>query len=307
MQRSFGLVFVVVILLIAGGFWMKRNSDEKAKAQIEVKLTEARKAFAGASQLAAKADSTAAYRRGIQVAMQAYEDALSKEVYAKHANWRDPDAYLKKLKESEDKGEVKAAVAAKKRETFEIVKKAYDTLKGGWHTTLSAVGPGEVRLDVYDLHLKTDGPQPMLEGELLLWGVEGKPVNWGSLDVRYWTKREKKKRRGKTELVDEVYGKANGSATPRYIMYSPKDYIAEFPSNVAVGRIWWPAMPPAATRADIDLDFSVRALGGEVDNRMSWTVEPIPAAWKLPEGSWKADVVEATADEISGKNAEAER
>lgn len=301
MQRSFGLVIVVIILLIAGGYWWKNKSDEEARAEIAEKLGEAREDFAEASALAAKAETTAAYRRGIAVAMKAYQDALKKEVYARKKDWRDPEAFLKKLKTAEDKGEVKAAVAEKKRETYQIVRSAYDTIKSDWHTTLSAVGPGGVRLDIYDLHLKSDAPQPMLEGDFFLWGAEGKPVDWGSLDVRYWTKREKKVRR-KTVEVDEVYGKANGSATPRYIMYSPKDYIAEFPSNVAVGRVWWPAMPTEATRADISLDFTARSAGGKEPNRMEWTVEPIPAGWKLAEGSWKADSIEATEDEIAGKN-----
>ena len=116
----------------------------------------------------------------------------------------------------------------------------------------------------------------------------------------------KKGRKKVEEEVEKVLGRAEGDATPRIIIQNPHKYIAEFPSYVAPGYIWFPTMPREAKSVDIEYSYTAKKGGSAHDANLVWEKLPIPGAWQLKEGeSWDADVIEATEEEIAGKDPDA--
>jgi hypothetical protein len=312
MQRFFSVIIIFGILLVGGGFlWMKK-SDEEARLKRGEDLSAARRTFADKARAAARDEDEASYMRSIRAAIQSYDEELKKRVFAKAPEMRDPSAYKKKVDDQFQKGEIKEAQQKSMMEGYAIVKEAYDTLMtGNWRPVLTAKGKGDTRMDIYDVRrTKDDEGQPVLEGRFFFWGVEeGTRMSWGHLGLKYWKvdKEEVKKGREKTEEeVEKVLGKADGEAQPHIIIQNPNKYIPEFPSYVSIGYMWLPVMPREAKMVDIDMGYVAKTMGGDFDSQLKWEKFKIPESWKLGESeTWEADTVEATEDEIAGKEGQA--
>ena len=156
--------------------------------------------------------------------------------------------------------------------------------------------------------------QPILEGKFFFWGIEDSTdVRWGQLSTRIWTtEMGKVKENGKMveKEVEKVLGKTEGEAQPHIIIQTPHRYIDEFPSFVSIGYVWLSRpLPYEAKYIDIEYTYTTKtAGGGEVASALKWEKMLIPATWKLKEGqTWDADVVEATEEEIAGKNPDEEK
>ena len=69
---------------------------------------------------------------------------------------------------------------------------------------------------------------------------------------------------------------------------------------------WLPVMPREAFAVDIEYSYTAKIGGSAVDSALKWEKIPIPATWQLKEGEvWDADVIEATEDEIAGRDPDA--
>lgn len=150
----------------------------------------------------------------------------------------------------------------------------------------------------------------MLEAKFFFWGVEDSTrMSWGHLSLRYWKVEKEQVKEGREMVekdVEKVLGKADGEAQPRIIVQNASKYIPEFPPYVSIGFMWLPVMPREAKLADIELSYVAKTPGGDHDSALKWEKFKIPDTWKLGEGEvWEADVVEATEDEIAGKEKEA--
>lgn len=311
MKRFIPFLLVAIGLLGLGVPWYLRSQDAKAQAAIEDGLRDLRRDFREAVGPSLRTEDVKAYRRGVQAALKDYESKL-KKVYAKRPEWRDTEAYETRIKHLESDGEIPESAANSRLEAYGVVKKAYARLqKGDWQSELTQASPAaEVRLDAYDFRqINAPDGSPILEADFFLWGVQDTVrVSWKQVELRYWAKsdeRVKKGRRSVTEEVEKVIGRAEGDATPRFIITSPNDYISEFPASVSVGQIWLPVMPAEASRVEITYSFMVRKETQENEVVFKWDLDPVPASWKLSgDQVWKAETLEATDDEIRGQRAE---
>jgi hypothetical protein len=105
--------------------------------------------------------------------------------------------------------------------------------------------------------------------------------------------------------VEKVLGKTEGDAQPHIIIQTPGKYVDEFPSFVSIGYLWLTRpLPAEAKYIDIEYQYSTKTSGGgESQSTLKWEKMDIPSDWKLRPGQvWDADVVEATEDEIAGKD-----
>ena len=310
------LVAILIILGITGfgSYWAyDQYTSQEARVKMKAALADARRSFASLARSAVIEKEDDAYRRRIQSALQSYEDELGKRVYAERPEWRDTDGYKDQVEARFTDGQLPEARRKSMLEGYSIVKEAYETLKKGqWKSILTQIGAGDTRLDVYEMRRVRDSDgNPLLEGRFFFWGIEDTTrVNWGQLSLRYWYTVKKPKKRGRRraiEEIEEVLGRAEGDATPRIIIQRPQEYIEEFPSYVSVGYIWLPVMPREATNFDMTMTYVARKGGGSHDAELKWKKLPIPARWQLQAGeSWDADVVEATEEEIAGKDDEEE-
>jgi type II secretory pathway pseudopilin PulG len=306
MQRFFSIIIIFGVLLVGGSILWIKKSDETARAERVEQLAQARRTFADKARSAVRSENDA-YEREIRSGLTSYQEELKKRVYGRKPDAFDPGAYKKQVDEKFKKGEIKEAQQKSMLEGYEIVRGAYDTVMSGqWRSNLSAQAK-EVRLDLYDVkRTKDDEGKPVLEGKFFFWGIEeGTRMSWGPLSIRYWKLEKEKVKEGKTFVekdVEKVLGKVDGDSTPHVIMQNPSKYVPEFPSYVSIGTFWLPLMPREAVSADIDMNFVARTPGGDRDVVLKWEKFKIPDSWKLAEGeSWDADVVEATEDEIAGK------
>ena len=305
MGRWVTLAIIAGTLLLGMGYLWQQRTDQLAREKLAAALADARRTFKERAGEALEEDDEAQYRRQVFRALRAYEDGLLDKVYADRPEWRDPDSYRERLIEQLNERNVPRSKRPRKLEGFEVVKAAYDVLKAGrWKSVLTQVGAGNNRLDIYDVRrVVDDAGRPTLEGRFFFWGLDRSArVNWGQLSLRYWHQVEKRARRSRREVA-QVLGRVEGDAAPRVFINNPNEYIAEFPSYVAVGYFWWPVMPREAAHVDIALGYKVKKAGTTHDVELRWTKLPIPSPWQLDEGQpWEADVVQATADELAGKD-----
>lgn len=309
MQRFFSIVIIFAILVVGGGWLLVQKSNEDARVRIEERLADARRSFADRARSAASEEDNEAYVRGIKAALSSYQDELKKQVYDEKPEWRNADAYVEQVELQFKEGQLNEAQRKSMKEGFAIVKEAHDRLKSGnWKPILTQVGPGDTRLDIYEMKkTRDDEGNPILEGKFFFWGVEDSTrMQWGQLGLRYWTTSTEMVKEGRKKVekeVEKVLGRAEGDATPRLIIQNPHRYIAEFPSYVSPGYIWFPAMPREAQDVDIEYSYVAKKGGGAHDAMLKWEKMKIPANWQLREGeTWDADVIEATAEEIAGKD-----
>ncbi len=309
MQRFFSIVIIFGILVVGGGWLWVQKSNEEARVRIEERLADARRSFADKARAAAKEEDDGAYVRGVHAALGAYESELKKSVYDEKPEWRNPEQYKADVEMNFKEGLIKEAQRKSMLEGYDIVKGAYDTLMDAkWQPVLTMRGEGDTRLDIYEMkRTRDDEGNPILEGKFFFWGIEDSTrISWGQLGMRYWTvttEEVKKGRKKVEEEVEKVLGRAEGDATPRIIIQNPHKYIAEFPAYVSPGYIWFPTMPREAKSVDIEYSYTAKKGGGNYDAMLTWEKLPIPPSWQLKEGeSWDADVIEATEEEIAGKD-----
>lgn len=310
MPRYFSVIVIFGILLVGGGYVMIQKSDEAARKRRADELESVRRAFAEKARAAAREDDDLAYLRDARAALRAYDEELKKKVYGSAPEARDPAEKLKLKEEKLKKKEITEQSEKAFAEGYAICKDAYDTLMAGnWKPVLTAKGKEDTRLDLYDVaQVKDDEGNPVLQAKFFFWGVDaGTRMSWGKLALRYW-KEEQGQGKDAGKTVEKVHGKADGDAQPHIYLDNPSNFIAEFPAGVAIGYLWLPPMPHEAKAVDIELTYGAHQGGknGEADSVLKWEKLPIPEAWKLPEGSWKAESIEATDDEIAGKDANAE-
>lgn len=311
MQRFFSMLIIFGILVVGGGYLYSQKAEEEAKQQIEEDRKAARRTFADKARAAVSEEETDVYLRGIQAALKAYDDELKKRVYADEPEWRDPAAYKAEVDRQFKEGLIKEVQHKSMIEGYEIVREAYDKIMAAsWKPILTAKGKGETRLDIYEMRrTRDDEGNPILEGKFFFWGIEDSTrMTWGQLSMRYWTKKTKKVRKGRRKVeeeVEEVLGKAEGDAQPTVFIQNPQNYVADFPSFVAIGYIWFPVMPRDAFAVDIEYGYTAKIGGANIDSLLTWEKYAIPPSWQLKEGeTWDADIVEATEDEIAGRDGE---
>lgn len=308
MQRFFSIIVIFGILVVGGGYLYNKKSDEEARMRIEDTRSKARRTFADKARSAIREEDDSDYVRTIQTALRSYDEELKKRVYDKKPKWRDPAGYKKKIDAMFKEGKIKEIQHKNMTEGYKIVRSAYDKIMGAtWKPVMTAKGAGDTRLDIYEMRrARDDEGNPILEGRFVFWGIEDNSrVNWGGLSMRYWTKRTKEVKKGRKKVeeeIEEVLGRADGDAQPRIIMQTPSKYVADFPSYVAIGYIWLPVMPKEAHAVDIEYGYTLKKGGTSHDALLKWEKFQIPSGWKLKEGEvWDADVIEATEDEIAGK------
>lgn len=312
MRNFFSIIVIFAVLLVGGGFVYMRQAEEKTRVQVADDLANARRTFAQKARAAATQDDSDAYLRAMRASIESYKEELSKKVYKKNEELRDPEAYKKSVDEKFEKGEIDEAKRKSMLEGYTIVKDAYDTLmSGNWRPVLTAEGSADTRLDLYTLNMISDPDnRPLLEGKFFFWGIEDSTdVRWGSMNMRLWTEemgQVVEKGRKVEKEVEKVLGKSEGDAQPHIIIQTPHKYIDQFPSYVSIGYLWMPPLPREAKYVDIEYTYSTRvAGGGETQSVLKWEKLPIPDGWKLKEGQeWDADVIEATEDEIAGRDQE---
>lgn len=309
MGRGVAIAIVAVAAVGGGGLLWKRQDDQRARQAVDASLVDARAAFKELAMGAVAETEDEGYRRRLLTALLQYEETLETRVYGERPQLRDPDAYRRRMERQLDELDVPAAERPGKLEGFEIVKAAYDKLASGtWKSVLTQAGAGNTRLDVYQMRrIVTEDGRPMLEGRFFFWGLDDEArVDWGQLEMRLWRTVEKtvgRGRRRRTQEVAEVYGKIQSDDGPRVYIDAPNRYIAEFPPYVAVGYLHLPVMPSEVDAFDLTLRYRVKKAGVRHDAELKWTKMPIPPRWQLSPGQrWEADVIEATEDEIAGKD-----
>lgn len=309
MQRSFSLILIILLAAVGGGYLYRQKSDADARVKIEESLADARRSFADQARAAVGRETESEYRAAIQSALKSYDESLAKDVYAVRPEWRDVESYKKEVETRFSEGALKEMQRRSMLEGFELVQKAYERLKSGnWRSTLTAKGAGDVRIDIYDLRRVEDQDgRPVLEGNFFFWGIEDSTrVRWGQLAVRHWSKwteeDRKKLRRAATKSDERVLGRSEGSAQPRIMLQKPNVYMEEFPSYVALGVVRLPMIPAEATRIDIEFGVDLQKGGANHEVKFEWEGIEVPPSWKLGEGeAWEADEVEATEEELLGK------
>lgn len=313
MQRFFSVFVIFAIIAIGGGYLYSQRSEAEAKAQVVDALAQARRSFADKARSAVD-EEDADYARAIQTALRSYDDELKKQVYGKHPQWRDPGRYEKEITEKFKKGELQESQHKNMMEGYKLVRDAYDVLMAGnWKPVLTHKGAGDTRLDIYELRRgKDEEGNPILEGKFFFWGIEDSTrVTWGQLGARIWHTEMEKVKEGRKMVekeVEKVLGRAEGDATPRIIIQTPNKYVDEFPSFVSPGVIWLPVLPREAQFLDLEYSYALKKGGSSFDALLKWEKLTAPEKWKLGEGeSWDAEVIEATAEEIAGKDEEEEK
>ncbi|MCC7386680.1 MAG: hypothetical protein IT384_32885 [Deltaproteobacteria bacterium] len=312
MRNFFSIIVIFAVLAAIGGYVYTQQEAERTRQRIADDLANARRTFAQKARAAAIEAEPDSYLRSMRVALESYKEELSKRVYKGHDDHRKIDAYKKLVDEKFEKKELDEAKRKSMMEGYDIVKEAYDLLMAGnWKPELTAKGSADTRLDIYSMRQISDPDnRPLLEGKFLFWGIEDSTdVRWGNLNLRFWThEMQQVVERGKKveKDVEKVLGKSEGEAQPHIIIQTPHKYIDEFPAFVSIGYLWMPLFPREATAVDIEYTYTTRvAGGGEVHSTLKWEKMAIPEAWKLKEGQvWDADVIEATEDEIAGRDPE---
>jgi hypothetical protein len=311
-MKNFISILVIFAVLVAGGIFLYvRQSEQQAKEKVAAQLADARRTFAQKARSAAGEADAEGYLRQMRGAIESYKDELKKRVYAGHDELRDVERYKKSVEEKFLKKEVDEAKKKSMLEAYDLVKETYDVVMGAsWRPVLTAKGSSDTRLDIYSLRVEQDQDgKPILATKFLFWGIEDSTdVRWGGLSMRLWTTemQEVKENGRKVEKeVEKVLGKAEGEAQPYVIIQAPGRYVDEFPAYLSIGQLWLGRpLPREAKFVDIEYTYSTRVSGGgETQSVLKWEKLPVPEEWKVRPGeTWDADVVEATEEEIAGKD-----
>lgn len=313
-MKNFFSLFVIAAIALGGGWYLyDQQATREAKAQVEERLRDARRAFAERVRAAVNEDEPEDYLRGVKTALSAYEEELQQEVYGDHPEWFDLDAKRKEMDALFEKGELSEAQHKGMMERFELVKTAYETLvQGAWQPDLTQKGAGETRLDIFDVKRIRDADgNPVLEARFFLWGVEPNTrLSFGNLALEYWMEEEpdartrRKRRRQGRDPDAPVYkplGRAEGPATPVILDQNPAKTIPEFPSYVSIGALWFPQVPQEAKLMDLRYEYTARKGGAAYESKLTWDKMEIPQKWRLEEGEqWMAETVEASEEELAG-------
>ncbi len=311
------ILLILVVALVGGGLLWQRHHQQVVQQEIEDGLRKVRRTFADkAASIVGEDDD--AYLSRIQAALRTYDEEVE-EVFEGRESYLDRGAYRKRVEAKLEEGEIKEAQASSMLEAYEMVEEAYATLlEGAWKPILTAVGPGDIRLDIYDFDQKQDiDGNPLLEAKAFIWGIQDNTrINWGNLSLRYWytappdeQMRRQLRREGKRDIdeVEQVLGRAEGDATPYIVLQRLSEYVSTFPSYLAVARIRFPAMPREAEKVDIAYSFTAKKGGDSYDQLYEWEQLDVKRQWKLAEGEiWAADEVEASRDEILGRDGDEE-
>lgn len=314
MRNFFSIIVIFAILLVGGGWVYTKQQREKAKVQVADELAEARKNFANKARSAANEVETSDYLRAIRAALTQYDEELKGRVYKKNKEYRNPEAYKQRVEAQFKEGKIDEAQRKSMLEGYELVANAYELLKNkSWNPVLSQRGGADTRLDIYHMSKSTtpDGV-PVLIGKFFFWGIEDSTdARWGQLSIRLWhTAKEMVKEKGRMveKDVEKVLGKQEGEAQPHIIVQRPANYIDEFPSFVSIGEVWFPVAPHQAEKMDLVFEYRTKTYGGgEVESSLKWEKLPIPPEWKLGKDQvWDADEIEATEDELAGRDGKTE-
>ena len=297
-----------------GGYVYVQKQDVAQREEISKNLSSVRRNFASRARDAINQGDGEAYLRNIKAAIKSYEEELERTVYKTAPEARDVDGYVKKVEEEFEKGNVDEGQRKRMLERHDIVRKAYDTLKGqSWRPVLTAVGSSDTRLDIYNLKRTTDSNgAPLMEGQFFFWGIEDSTdVSWGDMITRIWKSEMEMVKEGRKKVekeVEKVLGRVEGSAEPYIMITSPHKNIEFFPSFVSIGTLRFAVLPAESTKIDLEYTYTTRRSGGgEVDSILKWERLEVPAGWRLGEDQeWDADEVEATEEEIAGKDPDEE-
>lgn len=317
-MKNFFSLFVIAAIIVGGGWYLydqKKTQDDQAA--IEKRLRDARRSFAERARGAVTEEETDDYLRQIRAALSAYEQELKNTVYADRPDWFDVEAKKNEMQALFEKGEISEAQHRGMMKRYALVREAYDTLMAGtWEPDLTKIGAGETRLDIFDVkRIRDPDGNPVLEARFFLWGVEPNTrLSWGNLALEYWVAEEpdrKVKRRRRREGIRDpealnapVYkplGRAEGTASPIVVDQEPSETIAEFPSYVTIGTLWFPQVPKEAKLMDLRYEYAARKGGSLYESRLAWEKMEIPSNWRLAEGEqWMAETVEASEEEMEG-------
>jgi len=314
MRNFFSIIVIFGILLVMGGYVYIQKQDTELREQISRDLSSVRRNFASRARDAANQEDGAAYLRNIKAALKSYEEELDRTVYAKSPESRNLEAYVEKVEEEFEKGNLDEGRYKRMLERHKIVESAYETLKNqNWRPILTAKGGSDTRLDIYELKRITDpNGAPLMEGKFFFWGIEDSTdVSWGDMITRIWKKEIEEVKEGRKKVekeVEKVLGRVEGSAEPYIIIKSPHKNITFFPSFVSIGTLSFAVLPANATKIDFEYTYSTRRNnGGDVESVLKWEKLDVPSGWRLGDGQeWDADEVEATEEEIAGKDPEEE-
>nr|ADI21468.1 hypothetical protein [uncultured myxobacterium HF0070_11L13] len=310
MKNFFSVIIIFVILLVMGGYVYVQKQDVAQREEISKNLSKVRRNFASRARDAINQEDGAEYLRNIKAALKSYDEELDRTVYAKNPEARDIESYTKLVEEEFEKGSVDEGQRKRMLERHKIVRKAYDILKGqDWRPVLTAKGKGDTRLDIYNLQRTTDpNGAPLLQGDFFFWGLEDSTdVSWGDIITRIWKVEKEMVKEGRKKVekdVEKVLGRVEGSSEPYIIITSPHKNIDFFPSFVSIGTIRLAVLPAESVKIDMELTYSTRrGGGGEVESVLKWEKLDVPPGWRLSDGQeWDADEVEATEEEIAGKD-----
>lgn len=303
--------FWPLAVLLGLGLWganylYSQHAEQKERAQLLDELSEAREQFVERAQIAINHDRVEAYRASIQTALTEYEERVTK-IYADRPEWLDLEIQKALVDETLQDGKISEAQHRRMLEGHEFAKEAYETLRlGQWTSDLSQRGEGGTRLDVYDLkRIQDPDGNPLLEAQFFLWGIKPKtPVSFGGMTLKYWHQSQKKsrsrqRRRGSQSSKWSPLGQAEGDASPIVFIQDPSRQIAQFPSYVSIGTLWFPQVPREAEVMDLSYGYTVRRMGQAHRSQLTWEKMSIPPSWRLSEDEpWLADEVETTEEEL---------
>ena len=314
MRNFFSVIIIFVILIVMGGYVYVQKQDAAQREEISKNLSSVRRNFASRARDALNQEDGESYLRNIKAALESYEGELDRTVYASAPEAKDIEGYVKKVEEEFEKGTIDEAQRKRMLERHEIVRKAYDTLMArNWRPVLTAMGASDTRLDIYNLKRTTDSNgAPLMEGNFFFWGIEDSTdISWGDMITRIWKTEMEMVKEGRKKVekeVEKVMGRVEGSAEPYIMVTSPHKNIEFFPSFVSIGTLRFAVLPAEAKKIDLEYTYTTRRSGGgDRDSVLKWEKLEVPAGWRLGEGQeWDADEVEATEEEIAGKDPNAE-
>ena len=313
MQGIISVLMILALILGGGAYLYSQRADQIARQEVQANLHEAHAVFADKARAALVRENPEDYLAEMKAALRSYKQDLETVVYASRPDWFDVEAQKKLTNQSLDRGEVTESRHRGMMEGYEFVRAAYDTLMTvGWQPDLTLQGRGDTRLDIYQFK-RIRGPDgsPLLEARFFLWGIEPlTPLSFGQVVLEYWQEdkpdpqtRRRRRREGRdpNAPVWRLMGQAEGDARPHILIKEPQKRIAQFPSFVAIGSLWFPQIPRDAKVMDLRYDYSIRRNGQSHHSVLSWKKMPIPPKWQLSEGEqWMAEEIEATEEELIG-------
>jgi hypothetical protein len=229
-----------------------------------------------------------------------YFKEQAKKFWDKHPGKYDSDSIIKEHRRlAEEEGSRQKSAKSNlpiREECYELVKAAYDDLKGGSYKPVASSFQGSVRFDAYKL--KKEGNKLYLPfgawggiGDLVFdgWHIRWfkTPTEQEVADFEKGVKRAKR-RREEPEMQDprgqHFAEAASASKSPVLPMFKGEEYIADFPAGATINYFVTPACPPNAEDLEVKFKLKARAMSGD-DQLMEFVFKmPVNSAWK---GSWE--------------------